>query len=391
MNPSVAVTVGNIVYVKDLLKSGVHINYGCVFGPALTITVKTGQLEIARLLLKHGAEVNPRNHHPGRRSLYGPFKGWHYAPPALYTAVLSGNDQLARLLLNEKYLLITHGPDYKEAIYAPARGGHEDMIWFLINKWTQLSGLTEVKSRVMTESARAGRVGIIKMMLSHGVLVDFQGPDDHTALHRSCEGGYLESVRLLLKSGADANVCCNGPSNTTTALMLAKNNGHLEAAKYLLENSALVDTQTWNSCSSKAAGEGHLDMVRFLYSESRVNLSAKIEISPGWWRELGLDMLIMACLRSHYDVVRLLVTEHGINPKGGGDNLGQDKFSPMMLALGWGNEKLMSMLLAFGALRVDPRESGIAQLFAEGTLPRPVEKWGIMNRAGIGNGFYRAG
>jgi ankyrin repeat protein len=319
----------------------------------------------------------PRNHHLGCRSLYGPSKGWHYAPPVLYTAVLSGTDQLARLLLNEKYLLITHGPDHEKVNYAAARGGHEDMIWLLTNKRTQISGLTEMNSRAMTESARAGQVGIIKMMLSHGVLVDFQGLDAHTALHRSWESGCLESVRLLLESGADVNVRCNGPSNTITPLMLAKNNGHLEVAEFILENNALVDTQAWKSCSSKAAGEGHLGMVRFLCSENWVNLSTKIEISPGRWRKLGLNMLIMACLRSHYDVVRLLVTEHGINPNGEGDNLGQDKFSPMMIAWGWGNEKLMSMLLALRASKVDPKQSCRAQLFADGILPRPMEKWGI--------------
>jgi Ankyrin repeats (3 copies) len=158
------------------------------------------------------------------------------------------------------------------------------MIWFLIHKGSQFSGLTKVKSTIMMESAKVGQVGIIKIMLSHGVVVDFRDSDNHTALHRSCQGGYLEAARFLLENGADVNARCQGPSDTATPLTLAMNNGHLEVAEFLLVNNALVDTQIWNACAWKAAGEGHLGMVRFLCSKNKANLSIKTEIILGWWR-----------------------------------------------------------------------------------------------------------
>jgi hypothetical protein len=88
-----------------------------------------------------------------------------------------------------------------------------------------------------------------------------------------------------------------------------------------------------------------------------------------------VEMLIIACVRSWYDVVRLLVTEHGINSNGVDDNPGQHKTSPMMIALEWGNEKLMSMLLALGASKVDPKQSCRARLFADGIFPKPKGRW----------------
>jgi hypothetical protein len=66
-----------------------------------------GQLEIAQLLLKHGAEINSWMHLQDHGWRYWPNKRWCYGPSALYTAVLNGNEQLVGLFLNDKYLCIT--------------------------------------------------------------------------------------------------------------------------------------------------------------------------------------------------------------------------------------------------------------------------------------------
>jgi len=70
-----------------------------------------------------------------------------------------------RFVSQQKYGSITTGEDYEEAIYCAVRGGHEDAVWLLIDTGMQLSELVHVKSMVMIEGAKAGRVEPVKMML----------------------------------------------------------------------------------------------------------------------------------------------------------------------------------------------------------------------------------
>jgi hypothetical protein len=80
-----------------------------------------------------------------------------------------------RLILKERYGSVSSGPFYEEAIYYAARAGHEHIVWFLIDRGILLSGVLHVKSMVMLEGAKAGRVGMVQMMLDHGIDIEFQG------------------------------------------------------------------------------------------------------------------------------------------------------------------------------------------------------------------------
>jgi ankyrin repeat protein len=62
--------------------------------------------------------------------------------------------------------------------------------------------------------------------------VNSQDAEESTPLHRAAQGGYLDIVTLLLKSGADVNI---QNSNNKTPLDLALINGRLDTARCLAE------------------------------------------------------------------------------------------------------------------------------------------------------------
>lgn len=61
----------------------------------------------------------------------------------------------------------------------------------------------------------------------------------------------------------------------------------------------------------------------------------------------------------------------------------------MMQAMSEGDEKMVSLLLRLGAVKVDPAQSCDAHLYADGTLPQPLHegwhswptKWEFMIRS----------
>jgi hypothetical protein len=64
--------------------------------------------------------------------------------------------------------------------------------------------------------------------------------DNRTPLHFASQSGYLDSARLLLDHGADANAV---DSNHVTPIHLASQHGHLEIVKLLLLRGANHDSR----------------------------------------------------------------------------------------------------------------------------------------------------
>lgn len=85
-----------------------------------------------------------------------------------------------------------------------------------------------------------GKPEAVKTCLTQGASVNCKFKDDmYTPLHTACSSstvsGSLDVLNLLLERGADANACNKWRE---TPLLIAANNGHTEAVKALLKNSA---------------------------------------------------------------------------------------------------------------------------------------------------------
>jgi ankyrin repeat protein len=362
----VAIALGNVPLAKKLFDTGIaSISTRSDLGLPLTISTRRGDIEMTRLLLNYRADVND-----------GLTFGLKHPGFALQAAALQGDTRHIKFLLQPRYRRLTYGPSYESAIYQAARGGHEDLVWFLIDRSTFFEGLVRIKSNVMIEAARAGRIGIVKVMLNHGVKVNFRdnGTQGPTALHWSTKRGYLEVTRLLLESGADPNATADlfFTYKKNPPLKLAASNGHLQILKLLLEFGASADTDTWNAALYSAACEGHFEVASFCLKQG-ADLSTKRESEPGEEaKELGHDLLEEACERSKYDLVRFLCEEHRYNPNGLGEPA-QRSHSPMMIALRNDDERLVSILLKLGASAIDAEKAREAHLLP--TRPFASARW----------------
>jgi len=174
----------------------------------LHATASNGKLEVARVLLEYGANVN----HPdsGGRS-------------ALHIASRCSSDDFVRLLLD-------HGADP-----------------------SALDGSNET---ALHHASFDGGPGVVRLLLDHGLDVNARsksgwnpfhdGPDDiesegWTPLHYAARGRSVEVVQLLLNHGADVNARdnCNW-----TALHLAACHGFFDVVNTLLRRGANPHSRT---------------------------------------------------------------------------------------------------------------------------------------------------
>ena len=136
------------------------------------------------------------------------------------------------------------------------------------------------------------------------------GGDDATALIMAAQDGHVEAVRLLLAAGANVNLQAQ---NGVTALIMAAQNGHADVIRLLLANGANVNMQRPNGGTAlmSAAYNGHADVIRLLLAAG-----ANVDMQ----RSDGVTALMSAAYNGHVEAVRLLLAagaELLVGPAGG--------------------------------------------------------------------------
>ena len=120
----------------------------------------------------------------------------------------------------------------------------------------------------------------------------------------SCEYGYLEIIKLLLKNGANVNE--KDKYNTgLTLLMKASIYGHLEIVKLLIQNYANINEKNVDGWSSLMVVSmyGKLKIANFLL-QNCADINQR--------DNNGLTSLMYASIHKNFEIVKLLV-ENGAN------------------------------------------------------------------------------
>ena len=150
----------------------------------LQVSLRWGHVETARVLLKHGADIEVRDDVDAN---------------LLELAARTGQVEFAQVVLE-------HGADANSTDFL----GCTPLYW----------------------ASQAGELGVARRLLSHGAVVTARCKDNQTPLHIAKEE---EVVRLLLDHGADANAL---DIDNRTPLHRASELGRVGAARVLLENGA---------------------------------------------------------------------------------------------------------------------------------------------------------
>ena len=294
---------------------------GGVRGAPLNAALHNGHLDIALLLLGHGADGE---------------NGGKACQTALYIASSHGYDEIVRTLIDRGADPSAQCDDWD--------GERREKL-----KWTPLHAASKI-----------GRVEIARMLLESGANVNHQGDRCRSPLNIASHGGYTDLVRLLLDHGADPSAQCDDWDRNRaekvkwTPLHAASNNGSLKIARMLLEKGADADYQG-DRCRSPlniASRGGYTDLVRLLLDHG-TNVNA-----PDEW---GQTALHKASFQGQTEIVKLLL-EGGANVDVPGQgNVGTKGWTPLLFAARGGHLETVQLLLNHDAdvkvkSEVEPRE-----------------------------------
>ena len=293
---------GNLLLFSLRLVEGVNLNGSTADGrTALMMAVEGGQLQIARLLIEVGADVN------GRRGGAGDLSGW----TALMSAARRGQLEIARLLIETGARVDCVTVIGCTALMMAAENGALKMVEFLIEKGAEVNGASLSGATALISAVHTGQLEVAEFLIEKGAKVDVcllnvGERNGCTALMLAAQDGRLAIARLLIENGASVNACRSNADrfNGWTALMSAAQTGQLEVARLLIEKGASVD-----ACRSNAGGvsgstalmtaahHGQSKMVELLLANGS-DVNAKTAN--------GETALMLATQNNHLDVVRKL-------------------------------------------------------------------------------------
>lgn len=194
------------------------------YGTPMCAALNMGHLEVARLLLEHGADVDGKD-------LWGdtPLNAFSWGDHV----------EVMRLLLDFGADANVCDSDGWIPLDGAAAGGHYEVARMLLQHNANVNAKGRMDNTPLHYASQKGDVEVVRLLIEHGADINAQDNFLETPLHNAAREGKLEVVESLLEHGADVR---NKSKGGTTAFQLASNRGSSEIAQLL---SAPISIMGW--------------------------------------------------------------------------------------------------------------------------------------------------
>jgi serine/threonine-protein phosphatase 6 regulatory ankyrin repeat subunit B len=303
---------GNIQMTKLLLEYGANVNLKNRNGwSALIFASESRQFEIADLLLDYGADVNLQSY-DGTSAL-----------------MVSYLPKLSELFLDRGANINLKNNNGASAIFVAVQKGFIKLAKFLLEYGADVNEHDNEDTSTLMVAIKNENIETVKIFLDYGANINAQNKNMWSALMFSCQKGHAQMTKLLLEYGAEVNLQ-NRNGWTALMLMIAGTNANFEIASLLLKYGADVNIQGSD----------------------------------------GRSALMLACQNAYFEIAKLLV-------EWGADVNMQNKFngmSALMFASQHENAKTVELLLNHGAdARLKDNNGFSALTFANKRIPKIVQ------------------
>ncbi|KAH7303458.1 ankyrin repeat-containing domain protein [Stachybotrys elegans] len=340
-----AARLGHSNIVGLILDHGVPINTLFTDGTALIKAIKRSEMEMAMLLLEHGANVN---------------MAMKNGMTPLIAASRLGNPDIVQELM-QRSASAEHTMDGGETALLSAAGcNHPEVLKILLSWGANVNASKHSGQTCLIYAAEHGAVETVQLLLQAGADVNAVGYRELTALHRAILASSVGSAKLLLDAGANIEAADDRKS---TALHLAasinldevtsnesdnkntSDNTSREMAGMLLDRglNPLLRNQYGSNAMHDAAQYGRAGMIALLLERTQLTVESK--------EYEDRTCLFIACMYDRVDVARELLSR-------GADvnSLDRHMATPLMTAVRRGNEQTVDLLLRMEQTRIDCRD-----------------------------------
>lgn len=289
-------------YVEILVSHGVSPDQpDNLYITPLVVAAEQGSGEVAEELLKAGASTELPLPDPDtkERDLWFRLKD-----TALIHAAKHGHEGIAKMLIAAGALVDTQGQQEMTALDWAKQNGHRQ-IEMLLRAALGLPA-DALDAMDLVQAAKSGDLETIRRAIAAGVEIDFRDKPHQgkyytiggrTALMHASIEGHVEAARMLIEAGASLTIKedCGGEA---TAFEIAAGHDRPEILAFMLENGEPVDEKLLARATVEAARSGSFNSVKYLLDAGvKVNARGSYRYTP----------LIAAAGSGRAEVVRLLL------------------------------------------------------------------------------------
>jgi ankyrin repeat protein len=270
----------------------------------LHLASRDGRVEVARVLLEYGANVNARD-----------ISKW----TPLRHALDKGHVKVAQVLIKNGADVGAQGLDEWMPLHWASRHGQAELVQVLLEHGATMDAKDVYGWTPCRRALDEGHVEVVQVLFQHSLSASSQNKSKSTLLHEASGGGDVEFARALLKYGADASA---RDMNNSTPLHWASEGGHMEIVLVLLEHGADASAQDRNESTPLhlASRGGHVEVALVLLQHGAdANAPDDDKSTPLHWvvrylcRTNSTEFLRASSCR-HLEVARVLL-EHGADAK----------------------------------------------------------------------------
>jgi ankyrin repeat protein len=196
---------------------------------------KTGDLARVQYWLAQRIDVDNTFKKSDESSLFGPGVDFDNVRTPLHYAANAGHLEIVRILL-ESGANVNKRFHRTTSLHIAAEKGHLEVVQLLINSNSNIN-----QTKPLYSAAQEGHLEVVQLLIDHNADVNQAGEDGWTPLHKAAREGHLGVVQLLI----DHNAYLNQANRASwTPLYIATSEEHLEIVKVLIKHDANVYATT---------------------------------------------------------------------------------------------------------------------------------------------------
>ena len=225
----------NLVEVaKLLINHGADVSIRDYSGWApIDYAASKNSVEMAKLLINHGADANVRRGAGGTLKFNG-------GGTPLYFAAWNNSVAVAKLLIDHGADVNVRDDDGDTPLYYAAWNNSVAVAKLFINHGADVNERDNDGGKPIIVAVANNFVEMAKLLIDHGADVNVRGEFDSVALILAARDNSVEMVKLLIDHGADVNV---RTSNGWAPMFATAFWNSVEAAKLLIDHGADVNVR----------------------------------------------------------------------------------------------------------------------------------------------------